>query len=208
MAESEDGKMSAGNKENWKSKEVNERKWFKRSRIREVDFMRVEDTQHGQTLHPFELEVKEKIASQASPLDEMQCKEEKNEKSGNVRVMKWRISHLVKKASFTPGQEACYRLLYLEKLPAREAAERLSVSKARVCQLRKSILRKISQAYREQMKKRRLMDSGALQCKTRQQRLVCGLRYKLGLSSSEIALRIGRTKRAVDRMLERSQKIL
>lgn len=206
MAESEDGTMFAGNKENRKGGGVNERKAQGRSRIREVDFMRVEDTLHGQSLHPFELEVKEKIASQTSPLDELLRQEVEREDWRVARVAKWRLKKLLKENVLTLKQKVCYEFLYEKNLSTKEVAQRMNVSKSRVRDLRRSIKKALTHTHKKQMEAILFWKLGFPFCKTRRQRLIWRLRYLRGYTAAQIALREGRSKSSVIRVIERVTK--
>jgi len=123
------------------SNEVNESK--PRTRIREIDFMRVEDTLHGCALSPFELEVKDKIASAPSPIDILTQGEDREEKKSHAH---YTLSRLLAYAHLSQVQKACYELLYHECLTDKEAASRMSLSRVRIRTLRFSITQSLLKA--------------------------------------------------------------
>lgn len=172
-----------------------------KSRTREINYMRVEDTMHGQPLTHFELKVKEKIACVPSPYDEIARKEEEEERSEEVQR---KIEDLIRKARLTAMQEACYRMVYVEMLPDKEIAKRLSLGVRNVAKLKQSVLKALKRVHEKQCIKE-LADRHDL---TEKQRRVIYLRYEEQLSLKEIAERLGVTFRAVDDLLGRTRKML
>lgn len=181
--------------------EQNEKPERIKSRTREIDFMRIEDTMHGQPLTHFELKVKKKIACVPSPYDEIARKEEEEECFEEVQR---KIEDLIRKARLTAMQEACYRLVYVEVLPDKEIAKRLSLGVRNVAKLKQSVLKALKRVHEKQCIKK-LADRHDL---TEKQRLVIHLRYEEQLSLKEIAERLGVTLRAVDDLLGRTRKLI
>jgi len=169
-----------------------------KSRTREIDFMRVEDTMHGQPLTHFELKVKEKIACVPSPYEEIARREDEESRSEQVQNT---LNDLVEKA-LTPKQKAWFHLTYVEELPWQEIAKRLGITERRVRQLKAATLKAFKRAYEKQRIKQ-LLDTYEL---TEKQRLVIQLRYEEQLSLKEIAGRLGVTPDAVDDLLCRMRK--
>lgn len=181
-----------------------EEKRKERTRVRETDFLRVEATLHDHPLGPFELEVKEKIAAASSPLEELFKKEEELIRQKARKIAKYTLSrHLLKKARLTPKQMACYRLLYIEGVSNQEAARVLSVSKVRVCGLRRAITKALERVHRRQVERAHFSKHAYGRVLTRKQKLILRLRYQKRLSVEEIAHRLGRTKSSVHRVLKR-----
>jgi len=205
-AESENGKMSAGNRGNEESGEVSARKAQKRSRVREVDFMRVEDTAHGQALHPFELEVKEKIASQSSPFDELMRREMDRENRRVEKIARGKLRKLLKAGVLTPKQKICYELLYEKSLSTGDVARKMDISKSRVRDLRRAIQKALARAYEKHMEDILIWRLGYPFCKTKRQRFVWRLRYLEGFTPAQIALREDRAKSSVNEVIERVKK--
>ncbi len=172
-------------------------KW--RRRVREVDFMRVEDTQHEKPLGPFELEMKKKIASAPSPRDLLIEKEEEKEREDQRRLAGERLDSLLRKANLTPNQKACFELLYHEGLSDVEVARKLSVSRERIRLHRRAILKALKRIAQREVEAQKVY----LRCKTEKQKLIWRLYYEKGLSAREIARRLGRTKSAVNMVLAR-----
>lgn len=172
-----------------------------KSRTREIDYMRVEDTLHGQALTHFELKVKEKIACVPSAYDQIARQEEEEERAAEIRR---KIEDLLKKARLTASQEACYRMVYVEMLSDSEIAERLSLGIRNVAKLKQSVLEALKRVHERQCIKN-LADQHDL---TEKQRLVISLRYEEQLSRKEIADRLGVTIRAVDDLLVRMRKLI
>ena len=178
--------------------EQNEKPKRIKSRTREIDFMRIEDTMHGQPLSHFELKVKEKISCVPSPFEEIARKEEEENRSEQVQNT---LNELVEKA-LTPKQKAWFQLVYVEELPDEEIAKRLKVTERRVRQLKAATLKAFKRAYEKQRVKQ-MADTFEL---TEKQRLVIQLRYEEQLSLKEIAGRLGVTPDAVDDLLCRMRK--
>jgi len=169
-----------------------------KSRTREIDFMRVEDTMHGQPLSHFELKVKAKIACVPSPYEEIARREDEESRSEQVQTT---LNDLVEKA-LTPKQKAWFHLVYVEELPDREIPKRLNINERRARALKTATLKAFKRAYEKQRIKQ-LLDTYEL---TEKQRLVIHLRYEEQLTLKAIAGRLGVTLRAVDDLLGRMRK--
>lgn len=170
-----------------------------RTRLRFVDLMRVEDTLSGQKLFPFELEVKQKIASVPSAYQALEEAEEKEEKREGARR---KLACLIDKAELTPNQLACYQFVYVEELTDKEIANRLSISERGVRRLKQSVIDSLKRSY----EKERLL--GLLQaCKlTKKQRQIFMLRYGNRLVLREIAVIFHTSINSVDKVLSRVRK--
>ncbi|MDP2629278.1 MAG: sigma factor-like helix-turn-helix DNA-binding protein [Candidatus Harrisonbacteria bacterium] len=185
------------NKNNAEEEQYEKPKHIK-SRTREIDFMRIEDTMHGQPLTHFELKVKAKIACVPSPYEEIARKEDEESKSEQIQNT---LNELVEKA-LTPKQKAWFHMVYVEELSDREIAKRLNVTDRRVCYLKADTFKAFKRAYEKQQIKQ-LLDNCDL---TEKQRLIAQLRYEEQLTLKEIASRLGVTLRAVDDVLGRIRR--
>lgn len=177
--------------------ETNKAKNRRRTRVREVDFMRVEDASTRDSLSPFEMEVKNKIAGEMAGLEEALDAEDLRAKEQLARVFKAKLNKLVSKGNLTKRQREFYELFYVRRLMDREIAQRMQVSLSRVRLLRlflKRALRKtvIKDKEREFMKRK--VKHVQL---TRTQKTVWRLYQKEGLSVTEIAHRLGKTRQAI-----------
>lgn len=167
--------------------------------------MRVEDTMHGTTLSPFELEVKEKIASSPSAFEEWAKREEMEERNEALRAT---LTCLVQKAGFSPKQRACYELAFAEGLSDQEVAERLGISRGRIRWLKVQILKALRRAHeRERLLREveeragevredftRLAQKAGL---SPRERSCCQMIYVEGISEPEAAKRLGVSVRRI-----------
>lgn len=115
----------------FESFEFNEEK-EKRARIRYVDFQRVESTQHGQPLTPFELEVLEIMTSSPSPFDILTQRTEKQRRQFKRMAACKKLQLLVKRAGLNGMQMKCLQLVYLQGLSSSKAAKRLKITRCAV----------------------------------------------------------------------------
>lgn len=177
--------------------ESNSTKSSKRTRVREIDFMRVEDASTRDGLSPFEMEVKNRIAG-AKPLEKrIEEIEERQIKSGLTLAFREKLQKLLSKGVLTKRQRDLYELLYVQKLTDPEIAKRMEVSRVSVRKLRWALKEALKRAAR---KERELK---GFHCKvkqfhlTRTQKSVWRLYQKQGLPVAEIARRLGKTPQAV-----------
>jgi len=178
----------------------------RRTRVREVDFLRLEGTVSGEPLSLFELKVRELLAASPSPREELEAKESQAGEREARRRMRISLACLRRKA-LSERQARCYELLYLKEKPARKIAEILGVSESRVRHLRSSIRKALERALRreeERKKIRKFLYSGPPL--TRKQARVFRLRHLKNLSAREIARRMGRTEQGVGQMLKRAME--
>lgn len=175
-------------------------------RIRFVDLQRIEDNRYGEPLSPFEIEVKKKLGSAASPYDELARKEEDEEKELEERSLRSKLAHLVQTAELSLQERECYELLYVERLAAEEVLRRLGISHSHLCHLKKRIEETLVKTYRKSMKRSVPRKKRGKRDFTERQREVMRMHFKEKLSLGEIANRLGIKKQTVDGILRRVQK--
>jgi len=178
----------------------------KRTRVREVDFMRVEDASIHDALSPFEMEVKNKIAAEMPLLKQALEDEELRIKEQLARVFKTKLNKLLLKGVLTKRQREFYELFYVKKHTGRETAQLMGVSLVRVRKLRwslKNALRKTVMKDKEKEFMRRRVTHIRL---TKKEKLVWRLYQKEGLSVTAIARRLGKTRQAVDWVFQNLRK--
>lgn len=120
-----------------------------RTRVRAVDFMRIEDTLNRQELSRFELEVKEKITSQKTPPSEMIQREADQARREMINY----IYALAAKAGMTPAEKQCFRLLYVKNMSIREAGRKMDLPKTTVGDLNKKMISKMRDAVKQAFEK-------------------------------------------------------
>jgi DNA-directed RNA polymerase specialized sigma24 family protein len=116
----------------------------KKTRVRGVDFMRVEKPLSGQGLSPFELEVQRKIASVPSPIEELIAREEQRIKSSSEVWARRKLSILAHWARLSPLQKKCLFLTCVEGLSASEAAKNLNLARGTVLYMLHAVRRKMA----------------------------------------------------------------
>jgi len=173
----------------------------KRTRIREVDFMRVEDTASGQELAPFELEIKDEIASAQSPFEELASQEKREGENQLKRISKYKLSCLIRRTKLTPLQVECYRLIWLKGLTEREAAKKLGFSRSRVRNIKQTIMSSLTLNLEKEKKRDRMAAKAQLACKTEKQRKIWNLYFKQGKTIREIAKDLSLSRQAVRQLL-------
>ena len=168
--------------------------------------MRVEGTLHDDPLHPFELEVREKLAVSTSPLDELVQKETKGFEHKKLRVTRAKLTRLSKEGAFTSRQKMYFELFYIERIPDKEISERLDVSRSTVRRFRQEIFCVLKRFLSRKEDIRSLLKFAPSVRLTSTQKLIFKLRYRQGLSVAEIARKLGRQACAVHRVLQRTKK--
>ncbi len=186
--------------------DFSETKKKRRSRVREIDFMRVEGSRQDDPLHPFELEVKKKIADASSPLDEIVERETREEQRMILRASRNKLTWLLKEGALTAKQREYFELLYVQKLSNEDVAERLSVTSSTVRRMRQDIPKALHKALSWKRECQRVLKAIAALHLTAKQRVVFRLRYREGLSVSEIAGKLGKPRTAVYNVLARVTK--
>lgn len=186
--------------------ETNSRKNRRRTRVREVDFMRVEDASIQDALSPFEMEVKNKIAGEMPLRREALDAEELRIKERLARVFKGKLKKLISKGVLTNRQREFYELFYVEKLSDREIAKKMGVSRVRVRKLRWSLKEALKRAVKKDKEKEVLARRVKQIRLTRNQKCVWRLHQKEGFSVAEIASRLNKTPQTVYWVLQNLRK--
>ena len=128
--------MSNGDQnENTDIKPQRSKRKFK-TRLRCVDFNKVEDAWGLEDLSTFELEVKEKMAAVPSPLEQLMEKEDREE-------LRRALGKLAKGAGLSPREKVCFRLLYVEGMSVPDAAEKLGLSPITVRRMRQLVITRL-----------------------------------------------------------------
>lgn len=177
--------------------ESNNRKSSRRTRVREVDFMRVEDASTHDSLSPFEMEVKDKIAGEAPGVEKALEAEELRVKEQLARVFKTKLNKLLAKGILTKRQREFYELFYVKKLTGPETAKAMGVALVRVRKIRWAIKKALRKTVLKD-KERALLGHRVTQIRlTKTEKTVWRLYQKEGLSVTEIARRLGKTRQGV-----------
>ena len=183
----------------------------KRKRIRAVeeaiDFMRVEAAGQIAGMDPFELEVKKEIASLSrSPADELSDHEvaaSERATSGNVRRG---LRSFIREAGLTRQQRLMYELCYVSNLSNHEVGYLLEVSPVTVSRFRQIICEILARASRKRLMIQELQHKARSVYLTRRQTLIFKLFFNEGLSVVEIAVRTGKGRRNVEKILQKVRK--
>jgi len=174
--------------------------------VRETDFSRVEGTQPEDPLHPFELEVREKLAGSASSFNDLAAKENQIFGRRKMTANHARLVRLSREGMLTERQQTYFNLFYVEGLSDKEIAACLGVSRSTVRLLRKEIYRRMRRFIAEKESVRRMFRSVKSAGLTKKQKLIFRLRYRKGLTVAQIARVLGRGPSAVYYVLERTRK--
>ena len=186
--------------------ETDKAKNSRRTRVREVDFMRVEDASTRDSLSPFEMEVKDKIAAEMPLLKKALEAEERRIKEQLARVFKAKLNKLLSRGILTERQREFYELFYVKKLTGREIAQIMGVSLSRVRTFRLFLKKSLKKAVMKD-KQREFMSSRVKHVQlTRIQKSVWRLYQREGLSVTEIARRLGKTRQSVDWVFQNLKK--
>ena len=175
--------------------------------MRETDFSRVEGTQPEDPLHPFELEVREKLASSASSFNGFAAKENQIFGRRKITANHARLVRLSREGMLTEKQQTYFDLFYLEGLSDKEIAARLGVSRSTVRRFRQEIYLRMRKFVSEKEAVRRMFRSVKSAVLTKKQKLIFRLRHRKGLTVAQIARALGMRPRAVYYVLERTRKI-
>lgn len=181
--------------------------WFKSGRtVKSVDFQHIENNPYGTApLTPFELEVKEKLASAPSPFDELARIEEEEEMEREEHRSKTKLGQLAQKASFSPQQRECYELLYVHKVSDRTARRRLGITNVRLCQLKKEIQESLKKAHEDLAKIAYPSSYQQKKRPTAKQLRAMELRKK-GMTLEQIAAELGISFQSVHKLISRGVK--
>ncbi|HOW59121.1 MAG TPA: sigma factor-like helix-turn-helix DNA-binding protein [Candidatus Omnitrophota bacterium] len=183
--------------------------WFEKGRrSRNADYHRIEHNPYQEELTPFELEVKENLASAPSPADELARIEAEDELAAEERSRDSRLRHLAQKAKFTPMQRACYQLVYVDRISEEQVQQKLGINQNSLWYLKKRVEAAILKAHKAEMQilalsRKRKLASHSL---TPYQKSIIELHEKQGLSFAEIAKRLGVSKSTLTNIYARVQK--
>lgn len=194
----------SGAKSHDQESDFSQNKNKRRTRVRETDFSRVEGTQSEDPLHPFELEVKEKLAGSANDLI---TKDRQTLKLRKTAASHARLVRLVREGALTSRQRIFFDLFYVECLSVKEIASRLGVSRDTVWWVRHIISRKLRKFVLEKQAAKQKLKAGNSIRLTKKQKLIFELRYGKGLTVTQIAERLGKRPCSVWRILQRTRKI-
>jgi DNA-directed RNA polymerase specialized sigma24 family protein len=179
----------------------------RRTRVRETDFSRVEGTQPEDPLHPFELEVREKLAGSANSFNDLATKENQIFGRRKMTANHARLVRLSRKGMLTERQQTYFDLFYVEGLSDKEIAVRLGVSRSTVRDFRQEIYLRMRKFISEKEAVRRMFRSVKSAGLTKKQELIFRLRYEKRLTVVQIAKVLGKRPCAVWRILQRTRKI-
>jgi predicted DNA-binding protein YlxM (UPF0122 family) len=168
--------------------------------------MRVEGSLQEDPLHPFELEVKKKLAAASSPFDDLAEKEAEDLERKKLKSARKRLAQLLKKGALTPKQNLFFDLFYVKKASNREIARLMSVSRVTVRRYRQKIQSALLRIVRHETETDRIREEMTEAQLTRKQRLILNLRYRDKFDVEEIAKKLGLTKWAVYKLLKRVLK--
>ena len=175
--------------------------------MRETDFSRVEGTQPEDPLHPFELEVRKKLAGSASSFNDLAAKENQTLGRRKTTATHARLVRLARKGVFTERRQVFFDLFYIECLSDKEIATRLGVSRSTVRWARQEIYRSLKKFVTEKESVRQKLKFAKSAGLTKKQKLIFRLRYEKRLTVVQIARALGKRPCAVWRILQRTRKI-
>ncbi len=178
----------------------------RRTRVREVDFMRVEDASTHDALSPFEMEVKNKIAGAVSGLKGVLDDEETRIKRQLARIFKAKLQKLLSRGVLTGRQREFYELFYVHKLTDPEIAKRMGVSRVRVRKLRWALKETLKRAVKKDREREAVAQKAKYTRLTKNQKLVWRMYHKERLSPSAIALKTGKSPQAIYWVLKNMRK--
>ena len=180
----------------------------KRKRIRAVeeaiDFMRVEDAGQMPGLDPFEREVKKEMASLSrSPADELGDHEVAASTRATARNSFRHLRRFIRNAGLTKRQRLVYELCFVCNLADCEAADLLGISLVTVRRFRQILFLVVARALSKRREKQKLLRQSRYARLTQKQKLVLRFYFAEGLSTGQIALRLGKGRRSVERVIQR-----
>jgi DNA-directed RNA polymerase specialized sigma24 family protein len=171
-----------------------------KTRVVPVDMMRIEDAYDIGPLTEFEREVKDKMAVASSPY-KLLAKSEEDSELANQKVQ---LRELAKEADLTPRQRECFQLLCEEDCSVTEAARRMGLSKRRIKKIQDQLAFRIKK-YLKFLKMKRVAEK----IMKNEAKAICPLhlavlrlRYLERLPSHEIAIRLGKKRLSIDRILK------
>ena len=172
-----------------------------RVRVREVDFSRVESSASGDQLALFELEVKEGLATAQSPLNELMAQEEHEATEEVQRITQYRLACVFRKLRLTAQQVECYRCLWGKQMSVFETARKMGISRSRVRDLKNLIHARLMSLKATAKKNSEIGDRLRPGCKTPAQVKIWNLRFKKGMTPTEISKEMGMSRQAVCKYL-------
>jgi DNA-directed RNA polymerase specialized sigma24 family protein len=171
-----------------------------KTRVVPVDMMRIEDAYDIGPLTEFEREVKDKMAAAPSPY-KLLTKSEEDRELANQKVQ---LRELAKEAALTSRQQECFQLLCEEECSVTEAARRMGLSKRRIKKIQDQLAVRIKKHLKFLKMKRvaeKIMKNEANTISPLHLE-VLRLRYLERLPSHEIAIRLGKKRLSIDRILK------
>lgn len=181
--------------------------WFRSGRtVQSVDFQRIENNPNGTSpLSPFELEVKEKLASAPSPFDELARQEDEVALEHEEISLRAKMAHLIRGTKLSPRQKRCYELLYLDRLADKEVQKKLGISQSRLSHLKREIKDALIKSHGERRSRQPLLRRKGSRKLTLLQRRVLKLRGQ-GKTFDQIASELGIAKKNAYLIFKRVQK--
>ncbi len=160
--------------------------------------MRVEDASTRDSLSPFEMEVKNRIASER-PLEKWTEEvKERQAKSGLALAFKGKLQNLLSKEGvLTKRQRDIYELSYVQKLSDPEIAKRLGLARVTVRTLRRALKEALKRAVRKERDLKGFHRKVKQIHLSRTQKTIWRMYQKEGLPVAEIARRLGKTFQTV-----------
>ena len=160
--------------------------------------MRVEDASTHESLSPFEMEVKNRIAQERTFAQRSGETEERQAKSGLALAFKGKLQKLISKEGvLTKRQRELYDLLYVQKLSNAEISQRMGVARVSVRKLQWALKEALKRAVRKERDLKGIHQKVKQIHLSRTQKTVWRMYQKEGLSVAEIARRLGKSFQTV-----------
>jgi DNA-directed RNA polymerase specialized sigma subunit len=180
----------------------------KRKRIRAVedavDFMRVEDAGQMPGLDPFEREVKKEMASLSrSPAEELEDHEAAVSARATARNSFRHLRRFIRNTGLTKRQRLVYELCFVCNLPNREVAGLLDIAPMTVRRFRQILYLVVARALSKRREYQTILQKSRYARLTQKQKLFLKLYFAEGLSAGQIAERLGKGRRSVERVIQR-----
>lgn len=160
--------------------------------------MRVEDASTHDSLSPFEMEVKNRIADERTFEKRAGEIKERQTKSGLALAFKGKLQKLISKEGvLTKRQRELYDFLYVQNLSNAEIAQRMGVARVSVRKLQWALKEALKRAVRKE-RELKLAHQRVKQIHlSRIQKTVWRMYQKEGLPATEIARRLGKSFQTV-----------
>ena len=160
--------------------------------------MRVEDASTHDSLSPFEMEVKNRIAEERAFEQRAGEIEEQQAKSGLALAFKGKLRKLLlKEGVLTKRQRELYDLLYVQNLSNAEIAQRMGVARVTVRKLQWVLKEALKRAVRKERELKVIHQKVKQIHLSRTQKTVWRMYQKEGLPAAEIARRLGKSFQTV-----------